>query len=101
MYVDKPPQKKKKAKQKENAEHQMAAKEQDYSRGNKKSEYLDKKNKPGLHEAKVHHCVSKAAPSVHICSCTLHPRPPQQTDNTTVSTALPRQGRQNRIGKNK
>lgn len=35
--------KKKKAEQKENAEHQMAAKEQDYSCGNKKSEYLDQK----------------------------------------------------------
>lgn len=43
VYVDKPPRKKKKAKQKENAEHQMAAKEQDYSCGNKKSEYLDQK----------------------------------------------------------
>lgn len=73
VYVDKPFLKKKKtSKEKIQNTKWLPKSKITHGEARNKNTWI-KKNKPGIHEVQVHHCVWKAAPSAHVCSGTLHP----------------------------
>lgn len=63
----------------------MAAKEKDYSRGSKESEYLGQKNKPKLCEVEAHHCFEGST----FCSHLLLHIPSTKTTPSTQTQLTP------------